>query len=67
MSFIPSIIVVKKGGNPINLLVYMVILLVYRGKCHMMIKEKAHKPKMLACLSAFPVWDITLKQQEVST
>jgi hypothetical protein len=38
----------KKEENPINRLVYVVILLVYVERCHIKIKEKAHKPhKML--------------------
>jgi hypothetical protein len=44
MSFIPSIILVKKEENQINRLVYVLILLVYGEKCHIKIKEKAHKP-----------------------
>jgi hypothetical protein len=54
MSFIPSIILVKKGGNPVNRLVYVVILPVYGEKCHIKIKEKAHKPQLFARMSGRP-------------
>jgi hypothetical protein len=58
MSFIPSNILVKKEGNPVNRLANVVILLVYGGEMPHTDKRKAHKPQMLTRLSVrpLPIW-----------